>query len=208
MSFSTTRTTIISDNAKNIIYFMSTDNYVEFSKLINEGNVNNIIDTKNNYTALHYAVKFNNDKMIEYLLNMGANPLIKTVNHQDAFDLSLKYQTKCVFNYEIEELKETNKYLKCDVSALQKRINTLNTNNKYLDSSVTRLMASNDTLKKQVSTLTKEKNSAISEKISAEKEKDELSKECTILGTEMKNLKRKYDSLDQSYSGLLNKMRK
>ena len=208
MSFSTTRTTIISDNAKNIIYFMSTDNYLEFSKLINEGNVNNIIDTKNNYTALHYAVKFNNDKMIEYLLNMGANPLIKTVNHQDAFDLSLKYQTKCVFNHEIGELKETNKYLKCDVSALQKRINTLNTNNKYLDSSVTRLMSSNDVLKKQVSTLTKEKNSAISAKISAEQEKDELSKECAILGTEVKNLKRKYDSLDQSYSGLLNKMRK
>ena len=64
-----------------ILYYISTGNYEEFTKLITEANVNNIIDTKNGYTSLHYAIRLDNEKMMEYLLNMGANPYLKTLTN-------------------------------------------------------------------------------------------------------------------------------
>ena len=48
---------------------------------------------ENYYYSLLNEYYFFNDKMIEYLLSMGANPYLKTTDGQDAFDLSLRYQT-------------------------------------------------------------------------------------------------------------------
>jgi ankyrin repeat protein len=218
------------------LYYISTGNYEEFSKLITESNVNNIIDEKNGYTALHYAVRLNNDKMMEFLLNMGANPYLKTSVNEDTFDLSLKYQTKYVITYQLNDLTETNKELHKTISSINKKINDMNVNNKYLVKSVDDLVTKNNLLKTMSCTMKKEqtelknknniltieKNSLIFSKSSCELKNNNLKKDIELLQdnivslkkdnecitTDFKSLKRKYDSLDQSYSGLLTKMRK
>lgn len=219
-----------------ILYFMSTDNYEDFSKLITESNVNNTIDTKNGYNALHYAIRLNNEKMMEYLLNMGANPYLKSYTKEDAFDLSLKYQTKYVITYELNDMNETNKELKTTISTLNKKINDIDCMNKRLTRSVNDSAIKNSLLKNQVNELKKEqtslKNKNISlmnnnndllfSKSSIETKNDSLKRDVVNLQneitslkednngltTEIKSLKRKYDSLDKSYNGLLTKIKK
>jgi ankyrin repeat protein len=99
-------------------------------------NVNNIIDSKNGYTALHYAIKLNNEIMIEYLLNMGADPYLKTFTNEDAFDISLKYQSKFVISYKLNDLKENSKELQETISIINKEKNDLNENSKELQETI------------------------------------------------------------------------
>ena len=238
MDYRKTRVNFYSTTSKNsdILYFMSIGNYDDFSKLITEANVNNIIDTKNGYTALHYSIRLDNEKMMEYVLNMGANPYLKTLTKEDAFDLSLKYQTKFVITHQLDDMKEINKELQKTISTLNKKINDMDINSKYLVKSVDELVMKNNLLKTQVYDLKKEqtclktKNNFITQenssllfsKSSVETKNDSLRKDIVVLQdqviflkqdkegltTELKSLKRKYDSLDQSYSGLLTKIKK
>ena len=81
MSFMGTRTTTITSSAsdnksRDIIFSISIDDYQGLIRIVTEHNVNQIIDQSGG-TALHYAIRANNDKMIEYLLKLGANPFIK-----------------------------------------------------------------------------------------------------------------------------------
>ena len=238
MEYRKTRVNFYSTTSKNsdILYFMSIGNYDDFSKLITEANVNNIIDTKNGYTALHYAIRLDNEKMMEYVLNMGGNPYLKTLTKEDAFDLSLKYQTKFVITHQIDDMKEINKELQKTISTLNKKINDMDINSKYFVKSVDELVMKNNLLKTQISDFKKEqvclksKNTFITQEnnnlsfslSSIETKNDGLRKDVVVLQdqvislrqdkegltTELKSLKRKYDSLDQSYSGLLTKIKK
>lgn len=238
MDYRKTRVNFYSTTSKNsdILYFMSIGNYDDFSKLITEANVNNIIDTKNGYTALHYAIRLDNEKMMEYVLNMGANPYLKTLTKEDAFDLSLKYQTKYVITHQLDDMKEVNKELQKTISTLNKKINDMDINSKYFAKSVDELIGKNNLLKTQVYdlkkeqaclktkniSLTHENSSLLFSKSSIETKNDGLKKDVVVLQdqvislrhdkegltTELKSLKRKYDSLDQSYSGLLTKIKK
>lgn len=167
--------TLQSVKSKNdsILYAIVTDNFAEINKLITEANVNSVIDSKNEYTALHYAVKTNNEKIITYLLNMGANPRLKTNTGEDSFDLSLKYQSKHVITHELKDKEETNKELTRNISILEKKIISLNENNKYLVKTVDDGLAKISELKEEVA-----------------------------------KSKRKYEVLDESYTKLINKMRK
>ena len=199
--------TIVKNN-NDILFYISTENYEEFTKLITEANVNNIIDSKNSYTAIHYSIKFNNEKMMEYLLNMGANPYLKTLTGEDAFDLSLKYQTKYVIVHQLNNLKETNKELNKTISSLHKKINDLDINNKYLIKSYDDLIDKFSELKKE-NNLSETNNEYLKKDIKELKETNILLK-CNNdeLDSKINSLKRKYDELDKSYCGLLNKMRK
>jgi ankyrin repeat protein len=74
-----------------IMFAVLTSNLQEVRRLVNSSNSNNIIDTINNYTALHHAVRIRgNDKIIEYLLSVGANPRLKQTEGKDAIDLSIE----------------------------------------------------------------------------------------------------------------------
>ena len=237
MNFSRTRVAYLSKSeSSDILYNISIDNLNELKTLINQGNVNNVIDTKNGYTALHYAIKFNHDKIIDFLLNMGANPTIKTCDKQDSFDLSLRYQSKYVINYEINDKKTINNELQKTVSSLERKITNLETNNKYLLKSVddanlkitilkddvSSLKKENTNLKSTITKINNDNDSLKNSKIKFENEKNILSHELKIANNEIlaiskehdnldanfKSLKRKYDKLDESYSGLLEKTRK
>ena len=200
--------------AKNndILYYISTENYDEVIKLITEANVNNIIDEKNKYTSLHYAIRLNNVKIMEYLLNMGANPYLKTSSKEDAFDLSLKYQTKFVITYQLDEEKENNKELKKIISTLEKKINNLDINNKYLLKSIDDLMIKNDNFKKENSmlktknsSLTKEVNGLFSSKLSLEKKYEDSNKEISLLREQINFFKYEYDDSNKNFNILKRK---
>ena len=194
-------TTTLKQYEANIIFALSTDNYDELKKLITESNINNVIDIKNGYTPIHYAIKFNNDRMIEYLLNMGANTSIRTLNDGDAFDISLKYQSKSTFSYEIKELKNVKGTFQKTISALEKKIITLETNNRYLAKSVDDMLFKIDNLKNDNKDL-KQRN------LSLETIHSELNIEHNEVLRSHKNIKRKYDDLEKSYDGVLAKLAK
>ena len=82
--------TVQLDISNKILFYIVTGNLVELRKLINNSNIDNIIDTKNNYTALHYAVKLPNNNIVEYLMSCCANPNIKQNEGKDAIDLSIE----------------------------------------------------------------------------------------------------------------------
>jgi hypothetical protein len=226
------RTTITQTIKKSdILYFMSTGNYEEFSRLITEANVNDIIDTKNGYRALDYAIRFDNEKMITYLLNMGANPYLKNLSKEDAFDLSLKYHTKYVIVHQLNDAKEINKELQRTITSLNRKVNDVETNNKFLVKSIDELVLTNNILKTEISDIKKEhlilrnKNASLLEdnsslrlaktsletkNVSLKRDFDKmneevfsLKKENETLLTEQKSTKVKYDNLYRSYKGLL-----
>lgn len=235
MNFTRTRT-FQTTRSNEIIYLISIDNFEEFKQIIDKNNVNNIIDTKNGYTALHYAIKFNNNRMIDLLLNLGANPDLLTLDDQDAYDISLKFQNKFLVKHILNEKNETNTESKRVISALERKNTDLNLNNKYLLKSIDEIGLKNKEIKTKLNNIEIEntglKNSnnyvkkALSnvktQKDTIEIKNNDLIQNVQILNNEVKNLmsindnlnteiktlKRKYDSLDSSYSGLLQKIKK
>ena len=175
------------NNYYDIIYNLSTDNYEAFTLLLTETNVNDIIDTKNGYTALHYAIMFNRHKFITFLLEKGAYTDIKTYENQDAFDLSLKYQNKTTFLHEIDKKSIANSELQHIISRKERDIKNLELNNKYLDNMFNEVTVKNSLLKKDIENLNDENNT---------------------LKIGNQTLKRKYDKLEDSYNGLLSKFKK
>lgn len=220
-----TRTLRYKFNNNDIIYAISTDNYDDLTIHVNENNVNNIIDNKNGYTALHYAVRMNNNKMIEFLLKMKANPYLKTSDKNDAFDLSLKYQSKHTFDCEINKLNEEIKDLTKDNTTLDKKVKDLTANinymNKSLDDSMLKISLMKNQLtelKKDISNLRLENSSLLRDRnmniqlqreISSLKNANlDLKNENDKVSKELNSLKRKYDTLQDSYGNILNRIRK
>lgn len=143
------RTTTYTNRNRNdeIIVAIVTNNLTKLKSLLNQENVNNIIDTKNNYTALHYAVTLPNNIITNLILELGADPNTKQSDGYDSFELSLRSGKKFIFSYfqqkqeikidnlEIEnirmttiidELKKTNNYLCETMDDYNERINKLN----------------------------------------------------------------------------------
>lgn len=180
-----------------IIYYISTDNFQELTKIINEANVNEVVDTKNGYTALHYASKTDNTRMIEYLLRMGANPYLTTNDNKNSFDITLKHQNKVAFVYELNEVKSTNSILKQDISALEKKYSTIDNNNKYLIKSIDDLVVKNDKLKKEITDVKQ-----VNEELKGVRD------EIIVVKNDNERLKRKYSSLEESFNGVLKTLRK
>ena len=185
-SQSQSQTEIRSRNA-NLMYYIVTDNYQEFYKLITEANVDQIIDPKNGFTALHYAIKSNNEKMVKYLLDMGSNPYLKTVLEKDSLELAMIYHCKSLIIKLLNDKDEMNKELTKTIATLEKKCVTLTENNKYLAKSVEDSSVKNGLLKVET---------------------NELKSQVISLKEEVVTSKRKYTTLDESYTKLVNKMRK
>jgi ankyrin repeat protein len=171
----------------NLIYYLSIGNIHEIKNHINETNVDNVIDDKNRFTALHYAIKFGDKEIINYLLGLKASITKKTATGEDAIDLSFKYHNKDVINATLIEKNTQIKNLQKDIDLSEKKRRNLESNNSYLVKSVDNLVEKNDNLKFEINVL-QDKNKELDEGFN--------------------KLKRKYSSLETSYEGLLNNMRK
>lgn len=161
-----------------IIYAIVTCNITNLRRLVNSSNVNNIIDKKNKYTALHHAVRIKkNDQIIEYLMSCGANPSITQDDGKDAIDLSIDANYRFLIDKLLKEKDKEleNLYLKYDnlgykFKDLEKTNRDLLKNNEYLI------------------------NSTI-----------EYDEKIESLKIENLNLKRKFDESEKAFNNLLKK---
>ncbi len=92
-----------SNNDDLIVFAIVTGNIRDVRLLVNQSNVNNIIDTKNNYTALHHAVKLPGNDIVEYLMSIGADPAIKQNEGKDSVDLAIEANKRFLINKVIEK---------------------------------------------------------------------------------------------------------
>lgn len=236
MSYVKTRTTFQNTNNSEIIYSIITDNYQDFVRLINENNVNNIIDLKNGYTSLHYAIKSNNNKMIQYLLEKGANLDLKTFDQLDAYDLSLKYQNKHSIIFSLNEKNNKILNLQKESNLVKDQLSNSESNNKYLmksfdEGNIKIKILKNENLSlKKINSDQKLINNSLEKDLNKESydlsitrnELKNTNNELDNTRSELKSLKRKFDSLEEShckveksrddiqksFNGLLSKIRK
>lgn len=163
-----------------IIFAIVTGNLREVTRLVNSTNINNVIDNKNRYTALHYAVKLPNNDIVEYLMNCGADPNIKQNEGKDSIDLSIEANKRFLINKVMakNERELDDVYNKLDESKHTMR--TLERKNKELTEANTYL----------------------------EKVNGEFGKKIEELKEENKSVKRKLDDSEKAFENLLKKNRK
>ncbi len=171
----------LSDTQDHIVYAIVTGNFINVKKLVNNLNVNKIIDVKNNYTALHHAVRIKrNNDIVEYLLSIGANPLIKQNEQKDAVDLAIESNYRYLIDKMLKdkELELTKIYTKYDEIQYENK----NLNNKN--------------------------NNLNDENFYLKKSTEQYIQKIQDLKTENVTLKRKYDDSEKAFSNLLNKIKK
>lgn len=164
-----------------IIFAIVTGNVDSVRRLVNNTNVNKVIDRKNNYTALHHAVRIKrNDEIIEYLLSIGANPSIKQNEGKDAVDLSIEANYRYLIDKMLKQ-KDT------ELDKIYSKFDDINYGYKNLERKNKELVEENNYLKKSASEYV-----------------------CKIeeLKTENVSLKRKYDESEKAFANLLKKTKK
>jgi hypothetical protein len=127
-----------------ILYNIVTNNFERITQLVTVNNINNIIDKKNDYTALHYAIFLNNNKLLEFLLNLKPNFLTKSnsttsvipSSELNIYDFALKHQNMYIFDYILKKKSDNISSLNRNIECLTEKINDIESNNKYLLSNV------------------------------------------------------------------------
>ncbi len=179
---STRTSTVTATNTHNdsVIFAIVTGNLNEVKRLVNISNINNVIDTKNRYTALHYAVKLPNNEIVEYLMNCGANTSIKQNEGKDAIDLSIEANKRFLVDRVIKDATK-------EADALFTKYDDINYKSKSLERENKQLKETNQYL----------------EKVSAQhvEKIEQLKKENT-------NVKRKLEESETAFSNLLKKTKK
>jgi len=176
-----------SDISDKIIFYIVTGNLMELRKLINTTNIDIIIDTKNNYTALHYAVKLPNNNIVEYLMSCGANPNIKQNEGKDAIDLSIETNKR----YLIDNLLKKNDV---ELDQLYSKFDDTQYKNRTLERTNADLKQTNEYLNKSTDQYVN--------KI------EELKEENVKLKDDNVKLKRKIDDGEKAFANLLKKVQK
>lgn len=174
-------------NNDTIIFAIVVGNTMEVRRLVNSNNVNNIIDNKNNYTALHYAVKLPNKDIVEYLMSCGASTTIKQNEGKDAVDLSIEANKR----YLIDNLLKKNDQ---EMDQLYLKYDDLNYNKRKLENENSELKNTNKYLNNS--------NEQYIKKI------DELKEDNNKLKEDNVKLKRKLDDSEKAFTNLLIKNRK
>ena len=219
-----------------IIYSINTSNEKDVTELVTSKNVNDIINKKDGYTSLHYAIKMNNDKTIKYLLDIGADPYIKTACGKDAFDLSIDFRNKFSIIYEQQKLKNINEEHKKTIISKDKKIADLIQNKIFLENNINDIIIKNDILKQEVASLKKTNvllkksetvlfrenskiqinNTSLSDNIislnktinTLQTTNVSLQKTNKDLSSELEKNQLKYTKLNQSFEGIVSKKRK
>ena len=180
----TTTTTTNSSNDKNdIIYYLVTSNVDKVKKLVISSNVNQVVDNKNGYTALHYAIQVGNKELIDYLMSIGASTSIRTSMGHDAYDVSLNYHNRNVIDNILFYNNKTINELKSTVTSLEEKNRVAENRISYLQS----VTQESENSKRKIEALTTEN---------------------TKLKADYQTLNDKYVKLDASFEGLLKRSRK
>lgn len=164
-----------------ILVSLLSRNNTKIKELLDQYNVNDIIDDVTGYTALHYAVTIpNNDDIVKYLLDNGANLKKLQKDNMDSYELATVSNKKFLFEYfkNKQDAKLTD--LEFKNTTLNNKITSLEKMNKYLESTF-------DTYNEKIKTL----------KTEIIKKDDENNK-----------LKRKNIDTEEAFNQLLKKIKK
>jgi hypothetical protein len=198
-----------------ILYAIVTNNLNTLKYLLNKDNINTIIDKKNNYTSLHYAVTLPNNDITKFIIELGGDPKIKQSEGIDAFELSLKSGKHFIFNYfqQIQQdkytnLEKVNTNLEKDNDNLKVKIDNLRNENiiliesidKYIDKT-NKLNDLNETKDIKIIKLNEEivKYNIINTNLNNLNENKD---------TEINKLKRDLEESDKAFNNLLKKNKK
>ena len=188
-------------NYNDIIVVILTNNLQKLKLLLNKNNVNNVIDNKNNYTALHYAVVLPNDNITKFILELGADPKIKQNEGYDAFELSLRSGKKFIFKYFEEQQQIKIDKLKTDNIKLETDNIKLKTDNIKLALNIGKLKTDNLNLETD--------NLKLGVKIDDYKIiNDSLHKVIDSKDNEINRFKRDLDESEKAFTNLLKKNKK
>jgi len=193
--------TFNSINSGTILNYIMNNEYTSFVNIINTNNVNYVINTEEGYTALHYAIQFRRYKMIQHLLKLGADTLIKTKDGEDSYDLSLKFQCKEAIAFKLKEKDDIIKDNDKKISELEKKNKVCEDNIKYITSAIDEANIKQSILKKENGELSSTIERLDTTIFNLRTEKEAI--EC-----ERDKLKRNYTDLEKSYDGLAKRMRK
>jgi predicted RNase H-like nuclease (RuvC/YqgF family) len=149
--------TITTNQHDTIIYYTVTGNLSEIKKKINRTNVNTVIDTKNKYTILHYAVGLQNTDVINYILECGGDPEIVTKDGKDSFELATDKNKMLIHNFfldkkenEIYKLKSTNDDLKYKITNLESSLEYTKKSSENYNLKIDKLNTENNSLKRKL----------------------------------------------------------
>ena len=186
------RTTTSNDSDNQIIYSIVTNNIGEFKKLINKDNVNKIIDTKNKYTALHYAIQMRNEEMIRYLFQLDAEPSIKNNEGEDAIAMSIRYQIRTLIDSELFD-KDTI------IKSQQNSINISNDRIKFLESTINIQKENVFDLKTKLSNTNKENSILKSKNETLANDNESLKKTINEKTLNYETLEKSHNTLKRKY---------
>lgn len=170
--------------SSNIIYEIIVGNYQMIVKLINSSNANDIIDNKNYYTALDYAIQVKNNQIIEYLLRIGTNPYKLKPNGKNSIDTAIEFNNK----FFIEKIlaKKDN-----ELDLFFSKYDNLTHKTKQFEKTNSELINLNTNLTNANELLRKENN--------------KLKSEIIQLDTIISDTKRKLESSEKAFGNLLKK---
>ncbi len=164
-----------------IMFAIVTGNLPSVRRLVTPTNVNNIIDRKNRYTALHHAVRIKkNDQVIEYLLSIGADPKIKSGEDKDSIDLTIESNNR----YPIDKMMRDKDI---ELDGLYTKLDDINYKFKEYERNNKTLVDENQYLKKS---------------------SEQYVSKIEELKTENTSLKRKYEKSEEAFANLLKKTKK
>jgi ankyrin repeat protein len=171
-----------------ILVSLLSRNVTKIKELIDQYNINDIIDDLTGYTALHYAVTIpNNNDIVKYLLDNGANLKKLQKDNMDSYELATVSNKKYLFEYFKNKQDDKINDLELKNITLNNKITTLEKINKHLESTF-------DTYNEKIKTL---KSEII-------KKDDEIIKK----DNENNKLKRKNVDTEEAFNQLLKKIKK
>lgn len=171
-----------------ITYAIITGNINKVKELVNELNINKILNVKNKYTALHYAVTLPYNDVTEYLLNLGADLEIQQYDNKTAIDLLITSNNKFMFGYIKDKNEESINNLTHKIKILEAKNTDLYDSNNYHLKSLTNADTINNKLETQINKL-KNENQHLKRKFEdKESECDKINKKLATSETAFCNL--------------------
>ncbi len=87
------------DTTAKLITAIYTNDLNAIKQMITLSNVNKVINTKNDYTILHYAALIHETNILKHLIELGGNILLKDTTGKDVYDIATNENKKCIYEH-------------------------------------------------------------------------------------------------------------
>lgn len=183
---------LLSNNDKIIIAILN-KKITELKRLVKRDNINNILN-RFNETALHFAVRQNDLNIIQYLLELGANPLAIQNDNKTCFEIASEQNKIYLYQYlssnKSEDIKKLLNIKENEITNLINKNENLTNENINLKDENKYLKKTRDDIDKKISSLNKELDDTKKESSSRKRKLDETEMAYENLNSKYMDLKR------------------